>query len=729
MIHLSDNPYVGPRTFTRQESDRFFGREREARELFSLVVSERLVLFYAQSGAGKSSLINTRLIPQLQEAGFAVLPTGRVSGELPKGVAQVGNIFAFNLMLSLDQSQGDSQRLIHLPLTDFLARLVSDDAQHYRYESESQAQAEALRQVQDERYVEAPHVLIIDQFEEIITTHSTRWPERENFFRQLDQAMTDDPLLWVVLTFREDFVATLEPYAPLLTDKMRARFYMQRMDYESALEAVKKPVEQAGRPFAPGVAESLVDNLCQVRVQGQLISTTDLSPVPIQGEGGGLRSTVGGHSLGQFVEPVQLQVVCYQLWENLQDRPAGEITWQDLQELGDVDTALAGFYEQAMARVLAETGEAEIDLRDWFEHKLITEAGTRGSVYRGTDKTEGISTRTADLLVNQFLLRTENRAGGIWYELVHDRFVEPILQSNQTWREQQPLLQMARSWVISGKSVSQLLVGPALPDALASNWRALGPLVAEFLTASQAAEQEKEARQQAEKEAQQRRELEQARALAEVQAKAARRLRWTAIALSLFILTAAIVIVLAIYTGLLRTELVLKDAVITTSLALDGRLYVSVAPDGRTVNLVDTANQELLLSLTGHTAEISKINLSPNAAYLATADQSGIAIIWDLSTGRRVATLTGHTGPIRYVVFSPDGRLMATGGDDGTTRLWDTSTWQQTFVLKSESGSIISVAFWPDTSRLVTATTAGKYTIWDPWTGEKVLSGTQRGTN
>jgi hypothetical protein len=48
-----DNPYVGPRTFTRQESDRFFGREREARELFSLVVSERLVLFYAQSGAGK----------------------------------------------------------------------------------------------------------------------------------------------------------------------------------------------------------------------------------------------------------------------------------------------------------------------------------------------------------------------------------------------------------------------------------------------------------------------------------------------------------------------------------------------------------------------------------------------------------------------------------------------------------------------------------------------------
>ena len=30
------NPYVGPRTFSHNEADRFFGREREARDLFSL---------------------------------------------------------------------------------------------------------------------------------------------------------------------------------------------------------------------------------------------------------------------------------------------------------------------------------------------------------------------------------------------------------------------------------------------------------------------------------------------------------------------------------------------------------------------------------------------------------------------------------------------------------------------------------------------------------------------
>jgi hypothetical protein len=131
MIPSSYNPYVGPRTFTRQEGDRYFGREREARDLFSLVVSERLVLFYAQSGAGKSSLINTRLAPQLQEAGFAVLPVGRVSGELPEGLSTVDNIFAFNLKLSLDQSENDPHNFASLPLTDFLAGLTSDDGEHY----------------------------------------------------------------------------------------------------------------------------------------------------------------------------------------------------------------------------------------------------------------------------------------------------------------------------------------------------------------------------------------------------------------------------------------------------------------------------------------------------------------------------------------------------------------------------------------------------------------------
>ncbi len=109
----SSRPYVGPRTFEEREADRFFGRDREARDLLALVVRERLVLFYAQSGAGKSSLLNARLIPDLRSQGFEVLPVGRVSGVLPTTVDPnaIANIFVYNLILSLNQGLPEGQRL------------------------------------------------------------------------------------------------------------------------------------------------------------------------------------------------------------------------------------------------------------------------------------------------------------------------------------------------------------------------------------------------------------------------------------------------------------------------------------------------------------------------------------------------------------------------------------------------------------------------------------------
>jgi hypothetical protein len=68
------SPYVGPRPFEREHAPLFFGRDREANELVSLIISHTEVLLYAQSGAGKSSLVNARLIPLLEAEDFDVLP-------------------------------------------------------------------------------------------------------------------------------------------------------------------------------------------------------------------------------------------------------------------------------------------------------------------------------------------------------------------------------------------------------------------------------------------------------------------------------------------------------------------------------------------------------------------------------------------------------------------------------------------------------------------------------
>lgn len=469
---VKTNPYVGPRTFTYAERTRFFGREREARDLLARVVSERVLLFYAQSGAGKSSLLHTRLIPQLrEEEGFVVLPVGRVSGELPAELAEAANLYLFNLMVSLDPHNRNLDQLAHLSLSHFLARLTSDDGQHWYYAEPPAAgkSAEAPSAAPEQRYV-----LIIDQFEEIITTHAHRRQDRERFFQQLNQALLADPNLWVVLTLREDYVAALDPYAHLMANKLRARFYMERMGVTAALAAIRQPAALAGRPFAEGVAETLVDNLRRIKVVG----------APTE-------------QLGQAVEPVQLQVVCYQLWQRVQSaQPSAattvppQITAADVRQHGDVDHALSTFYEEAMQTVLTTPGLtiSARQLRTWFDNALITPAQTRSTVYQGESETAGMPNQVVAILQAQFLLRTELRAGGVWVELVHDRLVAPIVDANQRWLQQQhALLRAAQQWVECDRLADFLYADARLDAALRE--AGAGPfdqVVTEFIEASRA---------------------------------------------------------------------------------------------------------------------------------------------------------------------------------------------------------------------------------------------------
>jgi hypothetical protein len=429
------NPYVGPRTFTKEEHHLFFGREQEARDLLNRVLSERLVLFYAQSGAGKSSLINTRLIPQLRKVGYAVLPVGRVGGELPADTEAVDNLYLFNLMRSLVTAEREPARFAHLTLAQFLAGLSSDDAENYYYDP-----AAAEPSIPDAAQPAMPYVLIVDQFEELLTSHPGRWQEQEEFFRQLNAAMLGDRNLWVVLTLREDHLAPIEAYAPLLADRMRARFYMERMGVEAALQAIRQPAELGGRRFADHVAETLCERLRQVHVAGE-------------------KSTVAG----QYVEPVQLQVVCYQLWEQLNQKGArGAITSGDLDEAGNVEQALASYYDQVLAQVLGTPSVqvSEGQLRNWFSTRLITEAGTRGFVLQIGGHTGELPNAVVNLLVSKFLVRRDRRAGGDWYELTHDTFISPILASNQKWRQKQTPPE------ITAFSVAPMVVSPGISATL-----------------------------------------------------------------------------------------------------------------------------------------------------------------------------------------------------------------------------------------------------------------------
>ena len=562
----SRNPYVGPRTFVEAEKDLFFGREHEARELLSLVISEPLVLFSAQSGAGKSSLLNTRLVPKLKEEyGFTVLPVGRVGGVPPSGIESIENIFTFNLLLSLDQQQTDPANLLSLSVPDYLQQY------HAPTPTESEEQRPQTR------------VLIVDQFEEILTTHLDRWTERESFFYQLNEALRQDPYLWVVLTMRDDYVAALDPYLYLLTNRMRARYYMQRMTASEAKKAIEEPAQIGQRPFAPNVANKLINDLRQLK-----------------------QSHTNQAQIGEFIEPVQLQVVCYQLWQNLQNKSLAPITAQDLEDIGDVDIALAQFYEQAIANVMRQTDVPELVLRNWFQQHLITKAQTRGTVNQGRQQTGGLDNHIVHLLDQQFILRAEQRAGTTWYELIHDRFIEPILTSNRAWQTRQsPLIRDAQTWERAGRPSKLLYKDEKLAIALSQNRGALPVLIQQFLRQSELNESEQrweEAHRN------------QQEAIAQEQVEEIRSSRLTRLITTLLITTSIIVAVLALvsWNAQIGAESSEATKIIDVTVAHEKQLTAEAASTA-IINEQDIANNAASMALASENTAVS-IRASAEAA-------------------------------------------------------------------------------------------------------------------
>ncbi|HEV2912298.1 MAG TPA: hypothetical protein VGX92_03180 [Pyrinomonadaceae bacterium] len=440
-MKIGTNPYVGPRPFEKDEKLLFHGRDGEANELFSLISAHPVVLFYSQSGAGKTSLLNARIVPELEKQHAQVFGIARVGGKLPKGIEdkKIDNVFVFNALWSLQgkDTQFTPESLSRMSLAHYLKLQKRDGQSKYFYPL---------------------HVVIFDQFEELFTSFQEHWEKQESFFLNISQAFKEDPLLRVVFAMREEYIAALDPFAQMLPQRLQKRFRLERLREDAALSAVVNPLDQKGLAFGPGVAEQLVNNLMQIPIKhsGKTVSTT-----------------------GEFAEPVQLQIVCQSLWDEL-PMDVEVIDERAAARFGDVDTALAKYYDDCLKKVVQTYLDVdEGKLRLWFEKSLVTPIRTRGTVYMDEGRTEdNLSEKVVMMLEEGRLIRAELRGGAKWYELTHDRFIEPILKSNKAWfglPSAETLIyaleMKASEWVNKGKSPDDLLTDDLLLEARKSRER------------------------------------------------------------------------------------------------------------------------------------------------------------------------------------------------------------------------------------------------------------------
>jgi hypothetical protein len=386
-------PYMGAVPFHSSDAKFFRGRDYETRRIVDEIFANRIFWLYAPSGAGKTSLLNAGVIPLLEKEGFEVLRPARVAGVLPCGLnaQEITNVYVFNSIRSWIESDVDLSQLSQKTLRDYLKERVHP---------------------LDEIGQPVLRAVIFDQLEELFSVSQEYWQHRAGFFQQIHEALQEDHLLRVIFGLREDFLGSMDSYSAFLTDKPQTRFRLELMREKDGLAALTEPLKETGRSFDVGVAEKLVEELLKIQVQtpdGEIKYVT-----------------------GEFIEPVHLQVVCHRLWQTL---PLGKklITMEDLKALAGVNQTLSTFYDQTVGEVAVETGVNENLIREWFGRNLITPAGTRGAVLGGAVETGGLSNFVVERLVNRHLIRSEFRGGNRWYELAHDGFIQPIVQSNQRY--------------------------------------------------------------------------------------------------------------------------------------------------------------------------------------------------------------------------------------------------------------------------------------------------------
>jgi hypothetical protein len=374
--------YRGTSPYPMDWSDRFFGRSAEISDLANLAPTYPVVLLYGQSGTGKSSLVSAGLAASLGKTRCQIC---RVSGLVPAALAprKIDNIYIFHLLQSIRGAEPE--------------KLISALLEHA---------LPALLPGLEDGFGE-PWYLFVDQFEEILTTHPERWKERGYFWEQLRAAIRKFPALHFVLISREEFLAPFERYEALLPDQSRIRYYLERLTAAQAREAILKPAQLGGKD--PGSISAAVDDAVK-----DLLTTT----VEIDG-------TARDYE-GEFVEPLHLQIVCEELVQSdFKPKTAGSDT-------GDVTTALTRYYNSAVKKVSRPIPLREFRLRRFIGRNLIIGGKRRGLVHKSKAKGRigGVNSSTLQALEQTRILREENRDGETWYELSHDRLVEPIVKSN-----------------------------------------------------------------------------------------------------------------------------------------------------------------------------------------------------------------------------------------------------------------------------------------------------------
>lgn len=402
-----EHPWPGLEAYDERCSEYFSGRTAEADELLRRILDEPLTVLYGKSGLGKTSLLKAGLFPRLRAVDrLPLLVRLQPRAGAPPLIEQV-----FQALLT---QLGNSQ-------IDFKPREGSETLWEFLHRRDQEFWTPKNRLVEP--------IVVFDQFEELFTLGTVVSDEVASFrgdladlaenrvpARVAERIAHDEHLesrldlhrrpCHLVITLREDFLADLESWRPLMPSLRRNRMRLLPMTREQAKSAVVN--DHTSHLVPDAIGERILDFLSTSSTSAAESSSSD----PIG-----------------TVEPALLSLFCRELNERRLQEQKAKFDG-DLIE-GGKDSIVSEFYENAVKGRPAH-------VRRFVEEELVTENGYRNSCAEDdAEMQHQVSRADIDALVNLHLLRREHHLGVERVELTHDLLTRAIAEARTARRQQE----------------------------------------------------------------------------------------------------------------------------------------------------------------------------------------------------------------------------------------------------------------------------------------------------
>ncbi|RKZ56816.1 MAG: hypothetical protein DRR08_20685 [Candidatus Parabeggiatoa sp. nov. 2] len=745
--NMSKYPYPGLRPFKREETDIFFGRDELSIQLIEQIGNTHFLAVVGLSGCGKSSLVRTGLLADLERG---LLPSAGIRWRIAE--LRPGNHPFTRLAEALLVDEALKE--------EYTAHFAddTDDAQNMLAAELRRGPLSLHEILQQSPLPEKTNLLlVVDQFEELFRHYQQGEEDKQAAFVDLLLKSSQHASVYVVITMRSDFIGDCALFSDLPEAINKGLFLVPRLTRDQLQEAIEGPAKVFDGQVEPELTNRLLNEmgndsaeqlpvLQHALMRMWRIAKTENAQQPILTEThyekiGGLAKALSKHvdkafdELEQLVVPAEAKKVAEILFRRLCERDLARRDTRSPVRLDEV-AELAGLPSwQQIVPVVEE-------FRKTGRHFLTPPQGIKlkpdsiidishESLIKHWKRLKDWAKEEAKFAeLYRFLETTALFQAELWKGLV--------LANALDWRErEQPTALWAKRY---GKEDGKYF-----------------ELAMRFLKDSDSAQKEQEEKQRQIEQQERQRQIEEA--ARQLKLKQARR---TAI---VAIVGLVVAIGLALWGYGERNQ------------AISAQLQAERAEEKRTISLFesqlthatllarndDYAEAKKILTETRQLdadirterrfardllvgfnhimggasqqtyqnagAALSAVAVSSDGKKLAAAGEKGTLVLFNAKTGQLVQHLQGHasTKSVKAVVFHPKGEWLASAGYDEKISLWSLPSGK---ILKQWSApdKVRALAVSPDGTLLASAGTDDNITLWEVNTQEKrhTLTGHQK---